>query len=43
MAKLLDVKNLATYFFTPEGVVKAVDDISYDIEEGEILGLVVFL
>jgi oligopeptide transport system ATP-binding protein len=40
VAKLLDVKNLATYFFTPEGVVKAVDDISYDIEEGEILGLV---
>ena len=40
MAKLLEVKNLATYFFTPEGVVKAVDDISYDLEEGEILGLV---
>ena len=40
MAILLEVKNLATYFFTPEGVVKAVDDISYDIEEGEILGLV---
>jgi len=40
VAKLLEVKNLATYFFTPEGVVKAVDDISYDLEEGEILGLV---
>ncbi len=40
MAKLLEVKNLATYFFTPEGVVKAVDDVSYDIEEGEILALV---
>ncbi|MDP6102161.1 MAG: ABC transporter ATP-binding protein, partial [Dehalococcoidia bacterium] len=40
MATLLEVKNLATYFFTPEGVVKAVDDISYDLEEGEILGLV---
>jgi len=40
VAKLLEVNGLATYFFTPEGVVKAVDDISYDIEEGEILGLV---
>lgn len=40
VAKLLEVNGLATYFFTPEGVVKAVDGITYDIEEGEILGLV---
>jgi oligopeptide/dipeptide ABC transporter ATP-binding protein len=40
VATLLEVKNLATYFFTPEGVVKAVDDVSYDIEEGEVLALV---
>ena len=40
MAKLLEVKDLATYFYTPEGVVKAVDGITYDLEEGEILGLV---
>ncbi len=40
MAKLLEVKDLATYFFTPEGVVKAVDGITYDVEEGETLGLV---
>ena len=40
MAKLLEVKELATYFFTPEGVVKAVDGITYDLEEGETLGLV---
>ena len=40
MAKLLEVRDLATYFFTPEGVVKAVDGISYDLEEGETLGLV---
>jgi oligopeptide transport system ATP-binding protein len=40
VAKLLEVKDLATYFFTPEGVVKAVDGITYDLEEGEILGLV---
>jgi len=37
---LLQVKNLATYFFTPTGVVRAVDGISYDLEEGEIMGLV---
>ena len=40
MAKLLEVKDLATYFYTPEGVVKAVDGITYDLEEGETLGLV---
>jgi oligopeptide/dipeptide ABC transporter ATP-binding protein len=40
LANLLEVKNLSTYFFTPEGVVKAVNDITYDLEEGEILGLV---
>ena len=28
MASLLEVKNLATHFFTQEGVVKAVDGIS---------------
>ena len=40
MAKLLEVEDLATYFYTPEGVVKAVDGITYDLEEGEILALV---
>src|SRR4029434_1217481 len=37
---VLQVKNLATYFFTPTGVVRAVDGISDDLEEGEIMGLV---
>ena len=38
--KLLDVKNLKTYFFTDEGIAKAVDDISFDINYGETVGLV---
>lgn len=40
MANLLEVKGLATYFFTQDGVVKAVDGISYTLAEGEVLGVV---
>ena len=40
MAKLLEINNLSTYFFTQDGVVKAVDDISYELQEGEVLGVV---
>ena len=40
MATLLAVKDLRTHFTTREGVVKAVDGISYDIQEGETVGLV---
>ncbi|HAL46380.1 MAG: ABC transporter ATP-binding protein [SAR202 cluster bacterium] len=40
MATLLEVSNLTTHFFTPDGVVKAVDGITYEIEEGEVLGVV---
>ncbi len=40
MATLLEVKDLKTHFFTMDGVVKAVDGVSYDLEEGETLGLV---
>ncbi len=40
MAKLLEVKNLKTYFYTDDGVSTAVDDVSYDLEKGETLGVV---
>lgn len=40
MTNVLEVKNLKTYFFTDEGVVKAVDDVSFSLEKGKALGLV---
>lgn len=40
MAKLLDVKNLQTFFYTDDGIAKAVDDVSYDLDMGETLGIV---
>ena len=37
---LLDVSGLSTHFFTPDGVVQAVDDVSFHVGYGETLGLV---
>lgn len=38
--KLLEVKNLKTYFYSDRGVVKAADDVSFYVDEGETLGIV---
>ena len=40
MANLLEIKNLTTRFYTEDGVVHAVNGISYDMEQSEILGVV---
>jgi oligopeptide/dipeptide ABC transporter ATP-binding protein len=40
MKELLKVKNLKTYFFTHEGTVKAVDEVSFSVNQGKTLGLV---
>ena len=37
---LLELRNVKTYFFSDEGVAKAVDDVSYTIHRGKILGVV---
>jgi oligopeptide transport system ATP-binding protein len=37
---LLSVRNLSTRFATDRGIVHAVDGVSFDLEEGEVLGLV---
>ncbi len=40
MAKLLEVKNLKTQFFTQDGVVHAVNGISYSVDKGETVAIV---
>jgi oligopeptide transport system ATP-binding protein len=40
MTPLLEVHNLSTYFFTREGVVKAVNRVSFSLLPGQTLGLV---
>ena len=38
--KILEVKNLKKYFKTPKGMLHAVDDVNFTIEEGKNLGVV---
>ena len=38
--KLVEIENLKTYFYTEAGTAKAVDGISFDIFQGEVLGIV---
>jgi len=37
---LLDIENLKIYYFTQEGPVKAVDDVSFSVDKDETLGLI---
>ncbi|SFK91568.1 ABC transporter ATP-binding protein [Falsiroseomonas stagni] len=39
-APTLEVRNLCTHFFTRAGVVRAVDDVSFTVRRGQVLGLV---
>ncbi len=40
MPKLLEVRDLKTYFFTRRGVVRAVDGVSFSLDRGDTLGIV---
>lgn len=40
MTKLLEVKNLKTYFYTDDGVVKAIDGVNFSVEAGKTIGIV---
>ncbi|HHV26486.1 ABC transporter ATP-binding protein [Anaerosalibacter bizertensis] len=40
MDKLLEVKDLKTYFYTDDGIVKAVDGVNFSVESGKTIGIV---
>ena len=37
---LLEVENLRTYFYTRGGIIRAVDNVSFSLEQGETMGIV---
>ncbi|MCM3576112.1 ABC transporter ATP-binding protein [Mesobacillus subterraneus] len=40
MAAVLTVENLSTFFKTEKGIARAVENVSFSVEEGEMLGLI---
>ena len=40
MSTVIEVKNLFKYFPVPAGMLRAVDDVTFTIEEGKTLGVV---
>ena len=40
MTRLLEIEDLRVQFFTSEGIVRAVDGISYNVEPGETVAIV---
>ena len=39
-SNIIEVKNLKTHFYTVEGIVKAIDGVSFRVKSGKILGIV---
>ena len=37
---ILEVKDLSTYFYTDEGIVRAVEGVSFRVDPGQTLGIV---
>ena len=40
MSALIEVENLTLQFRTDEGLITAVDDVSFSLDKGEVMGLV---
>ena len=40
MSTILEIQHLKKYFKTPKGMLHAVDDVSFSLEQGHVLGVV---